>query len=125
MQGCNNAAGRVSIKAGNNKYNLRGDVTVQPSTVEREADANANGTHYVTVKAVPAEAEITISDRMGQSLAELGDLSCVDVTITLIDMKRQYLFTEADLVGRASLNTGSGEISGLKVVSSACREVNL
>lgn len=117
---CDNSGGRVSLTingdAGPKKVSLRGSVTIRPTTKETEALANSDGTMYVTTKAVPAEAEIMISDRCGLTFADL--LNCtIDATIQLIDMGRTYLFTRARLVGRPEIKTEDGEISGLKVAS--------
>jgi len=118
---CANSGGRVAltitaVDGGQRKVSIRGSVTIQETTTETEAQANSDGTMYVTTKAVPAIAEITLSDRCGLKLADL--LNCyIDATIEIIDMRRVYFFTRARMVGRPSLKTEDGEISGLKLAS--------
>jgi len=117
---CDNSGGRVALTfngpQGPKKVSVRGSVTIRPTTIETEAEANQDGTMYVTTKAVPAEAEITLSDRCGLTLDDI--LGCsVDATIDLIDMKRTYLYTRSRVVGRPEINTENGEISGLKIAS--------
>lgn len=117
---CDNSGGRVALTmntdSGPKKFSLRGSVTIRPTTKETEANANADGTMYVTTKAVPAEAEITLSDKCGMKLEDV--LGCtIDATIELIDMRRTYLFTRARLVGRPEIKTEDGEISNLKIAS--------
>ncbi|WP_296201463.1 hypothetical protein [uncultured Hyphomicrobium sp.] len=117
---CDNSGGRVALTIngpnGPKKVSLRGSVTIRPTTKETEANANSDGTMYVTTKAVPAEAEILISDRCGLTLDDL--LNCtVDASIELIDMKRTYLYTRSRIVGRPELKTEDGEISNLKIAS--------
>lgn len=117
---CDNSGGRVAITINGagvpRKLSVRAAVTIRPTTKETEANANSDGTMYVTTKSVPAEAEIKLSDKCGLRLEDL--LNCtVDATIELIDMSRVYLFTRSRIVGRPELNTEDGEISGLKIAS--------
>lgn len=126
MECCQNSGGRVALTfntpAGPRKYAVRASVTVRPTTVETAAEANQDGSMYVTTKAVPAEAEITLSDKCGLRLEDI--LGCsVDATIDLIDMRRTYLFTRSRVVGRPEISTENGEISGLKIASSQVKEI--
>lgn len=119
---CDNAGGRVSLSLNGRNVTLRGKVTVKPTTVEKEPGSNTDGSLYVTVKPVPAEAEITLSDRCGLRLDDI--MGChVDATIKLIDMNRTYLYTRATVVGRPSIDTETGEISGLRIVSSRVTQI--
>lgn len=117
---CNNSGGRIALTFNTNrgpmKVSVRGAATIRPTTVETEANANQDGSMYVTTKAVPAEAEITLSDRCGLTLDDI--LGCtVDATLEMIDMRRTYLFTQSRVVGRPEINSEDGEISGLKIAS--------
>ena len=63
-----------------------------------------------------AIVELSLSDKCGLRLEDL--LRChIDASVELIDMSRVYLFTNARLVGRPSINSEDGEISGLKLAS--------
>ncbi len=120
---CYAAGGRVRITANGNIWSARAAVTVMPINFERKVEANQDGSIYTTTKAVPVEAEITLSDSCGMQLADV--MSCpLDVTIELIDVKRRYLFTKAVVVGRPKLNTETGEISGLTVTANAVQTEN-
>ena len=88
---------------------------VTPTNFERSVGSNQDGTIYTSNKPMPAEADLTISDFCGLDIN--GLMGCpIDVTIDLWDVRRRYLFSKAVMVGRARLNTETGDISGLKVV---------
>lgn len=124
MDCCDSAGGRVTLTINGVKYSTRSAITVRPTNVEREAGANMDGTVYVTTKPMPAEMEFTLSDRCGLALSDLVENCHVDVTAELIDVKRTYLFSRATVVGRPELDTESGEISGLKIVSFQAQQLN-
>lgn len=120
---CNSSGGRVIITANGKRWSARSAVTVNPTQIERKAEANQDGTLAVQTKPVPAEAEFTLSDRCGLSVNDI--MGCpVDVTIELVDMRRRYFFTAAVVIGRPSINSETGEIRGLKVTSNQVQEVN-
>lgn len=119
---CDNSGGRVAIKVGGVTYSARSAVTLKPTTTEREAKANQDGSIYVTTKAVPAEADCSLGDRCGLDLETLMAACHVDVTIEFIDMRRTYLFTKASVVGRPEIDSESGDIKNVKF---ACRTVRI
>ncbi|MDX2265446.1 MAG: phage tail tube protein [Hyphomicrobiales bacterium] len=124
MQCCDNAGGRVELTIDGQRYRPRASITIRPTSFEREAEANADGTIFVTTKPMPAEAEFTLSDQCGLTLETLVNACHIDATITLVDMaNRTYLFSQASVVGRPELDTESGEISGLKIVSQLARQL--
>lgn len=121
MDCCSNSGSRVYLTFNGQRWDLRGAVTIRPGGVESDAQANADGSMYVTNKAVLWEADITLSDRCGIRLADI--LRCsVDATFDLIDLDRTYFFTAARVVGRPTINTESGEISGLRVATATARQ---
>lgn len=124
MECCDNAGGRVLFKAGGKQFNIRAAITIRPSRIEVDGEANQDGSVYYLTKPVPAEADITLSDRCGELTTELIDGCLLDVTIKLIDMNRTYLFTRARVTGRPALNTETGEISGMTVKTAQCKQVN-
>lgn len=125
MQGacCDNSGGRVVLTVNGQRFATRAGITITPTTFERSAEANDDGSIYVTTKPMPAEAEFTLSDRCGLTLEDL-DQCHIDATFDFIDMRRQYLFTKATLIGRPSIKSDSGEISGMKIVSSLVKQIN-
>lgn len=120
---CDNAGGRVILTIGGKKYSSRGGITIRPTTFERTAGSNDDGTLYVTTKPMPAEADIKLSDKCGLVIDDLVAGCHVDATLELIDMRRKYLFTRSSIVGRPEINTESGEISGLKIASAFVKSI--
>ncbi len=120
---CDNSGGRVALTIDGVSYSARASVTIRPTNVEKEAKANHDGTIYTTTKAVPAEADITLSDRCGLDLETLTKACHVDATIQLIDMSRTYLFSKCSVVGRPEINSEDGEIKGLKLASMATKSI--
>lgn len=118
---CSNSGTRVILTIhgpnGSRRVPVRGSLTIKPTTVETESGANSDGSLYVTTKPVPAECELKLSNGCGLRLDDL--LNChIDATMELIDIRRTYLWTRSRMVGRPSIETESGEISGIKLTSS-------
>lgn len=114
---CDNSGGRVVLTIDGQKYSARSSITLRPTNIEREAEANQDGTPYVTTKAVLAEAEFNLSDRCGLDLEKLVYACHIDATIELVDMKKTVLFSKATVVGRPEIDTETGEITNLKLVA--------
>lgn len=121
---CDNSGGRVALRINGVTYSARTQVVIRPTTIDREAKANQDGTLAITTKPVPAEADITLSDRCGLNLDALVNNCHVDATIEIIDMNRTYLFTKATVVGRPEIDSESGEIKNLKIVSALVRQID-
>lgn len=120
---CDNVGGRVILTIDNVRYQSRGGITIQPTTFTKDVGAHDDGTIYVTTRAKPARASFALSDRCGLILDTLVKACHVDVTLELIDMKKTFLFTRATVIGDPSINTDSGEISGLSIVSSQVKMI--
>jgi hypothetical protein len=113
---CYSSGGRVRITANGKVWSARTAVTITPINFERTVESNQDGTIFTKTKPMPCEASLTLSDSCGMRIEEI--MSCpLDVTIQLIDLNRQYLFTQAVVVGRPSINTETGEISGLIITA--------
>lgn len=122
MDCCDNAGGRVILTVNGKRFSTRGGITIRPAHKSREAAANDDGSIYVTTKPEVGEAEFTISDRCGLNIDDLTDSCFIDATFDLIDMKKKFLFSRASVVGRPEYKTETGEITGLKIVSSMVRQ---
>ncbi len=121
---CDNSGGRVILTIDGDRYSARTTVTIRPTNIERDMGANQDGTPFVTTKPMPAEAEITLSDRCGLNLDKLINACHIDGTIQLVDMNKTYLFTRATVIGRPEIDTESGEIKGIKLGSMFARQIN-
>lgn len=113
---CYAAGGRVSLKINGKPYDVRASVSINVWGFERTAENNQNGSMYVTTKSKPYTAELTFSDGCDVDLEDLKNCS-LDVTIELTDLRRTHYFTKAIVVGSPSINTETGEISGLQIAS--------
>ncbi len=72
---------------------------------------------------MPATAKFTLSDRCGLSIQQLIKGCKIDVTFDQIDMRKKWLYTAATIIGRPSINSESGAISGLEVAASQVTEL--
>lgn len=109
--------GRVSITIGGATYTTRAGVSVAGATIERTNETNRDGTGYSTVKGKLATAEISFDrgERSGLVFNDALLLSTFNATIFEEDAGITHLFTKAAFGGTPSLDTESGEISGLKI----------
>lgn len=119
---CDNSGGRVVLTINGRRYRSRATVTIRPTRIAREVEANNDGSIYVTTRARPAQAEFTLSDQCGLRLEDLLDHCFVDATVDLIDMRRKYLFTKATVVGEPEIASDTGEIRGLSIASGLVKQ---
>ena len=109
--------GRISIQIGGRNFTARGSVSISPATVERTNDANRDGSGFSTVKAKLASAEISFDrgERLGIVFNDELLLSDFNATIFEEDARITHFFTSAGFGGTPSIDTESGEISGMKI----------
>jgi len=124
MDCCDNSGSRVVITVDGVRYSARSSITIKPTTFEREAGANQDGSIFVNTKPQPAEMEVTLSDRCGLNLESLMQACHVDVTADLFDVNRTYLWTRASVVGRPELDTETGEIKNVTFVSASPKQID-
>lgn len=114
---CNSFGGKISITIDGKRYSARGDITLQPTTLEVTGEANHDGSAYFTSKPVLASASMSFSMPCGLKWDDEMAKCAIDVTIVEEQNNRVHLFTKARLIGRPSLNISNGEVSGLTVMS--------
>ena len=120
---CNASGGRVVITANGQKWSARTAINIIPLNFERTVVSNQDGSIATMTKPMPAEAELTLSDRCGLVIEDI--MACpLSVTLDLVDIKRKYFFTDAVMVGRPTLNSETGEIRGLKITSNDVQSSN-
>lgn len=122
---CTSAGGTLRLTLGGVVYPVRGNVSIMPTKFEVSEGANLDGSVYTTRKPVPATVEMTISDSCGLSLTTLANQACVDATVELDSVGRTYVLVNGTVVGRPSLDPETGEISGVKLVATDVRELNV
>ena len=107
--------GEMHMTVEGQNYSARGEFTIRPTTRERDGGSNEDGSIWSTVKRVPAEAEGSL-DACGIDLEDLWKNCSVTVTFHL-NNGDIYTFRNSRIMGRPELNTGTGEVSGFKIMS--------
>lgn len=120
---CDASGGRVEMTINGKRYRSRGGITIMPMGIDKTAGVHDDGSIYTTTKAAMREASFNMSDQCDLDIDELLSGCHVDVTLKLIDMKIAYLFTKASVIGKPSINTDDGSISGIRIVSGDCKRI--
>jgi hypothetical protein len=113
------AGGRVSVQIDNRAYKARGEITLDPSSIEVEAGVNQDGTLYRTVKAKARTAQLTFDrfvDDSGRPLKWSDNIMLLsNITGTFIenDTNVTHLLTGGFFTGKPEHNTATGEVTGL------------
>lgn len=115
----NTTGGRYELYIGGRKYSGRGTATLMTAGVSLENGANEDGTAYSTVKAQLCSLDLTFDRGVGLKWDAAMILQAVNATFKETDAKVTHLFTDAAFSGTPSLNTESGEVSGLKIECAA------
>ncbi|MFT6101439.1 MAG: hypothetical protein ACJAYF_004002 [Arenicella sp.] len=115
--------GRLTITIDGARFSARGAFTIKPNNFEREAGLNLDSTLYTTVKPVPAEASGTLDVCTVENFQALLDACDITAVFEVGNPKNPttYIFTEAVLSGRPSLNTETGEVSDIVINSANVR----
>ena len=117
--------GRLQITIGSTTYDCRGKCTVKPARVSVDAGVNWSGKGYKTVKPMLASVDLSFDRGKGIAWDETLLLSDEDVTVAEIDAGVTHYLTSAAKVGEPSIDTESGEVSGLSLKSDAYRQVRI
>jgi hypothetical protein len=109
--------GRVSIAINGRTFTARSSVSIAPATVERTNGVNRDGTGYSTIAPKLASADISFDrgERSGLVFNDAMLLEDINVTIFEEDARITHFFTSAGWGGTPSIDTESGEVSGLKI----------
>lgn len=109
--------GRISIQITGRNHTARAGVSISPATIERTNEANRDGSGYSTIKAKLASAEISFDrgERSGIIYNDEMLLSDFNATIYEEDARITHFFTGAAFGGTPSIDTETGEITGMKI----------
>jgi hypothetical protein len=121
MSGCA-IAGTFYLTIKGQQVSARGAFDIMPLNRERDAEANQDGTIYITEKPVPASASGSLSYSRELNIQTLYQICGETATIELVNGDT-FVFPKASVVGTPKLNTEKGEISDFKIVSQSCRQV--
>jgi hypothetical protein len=124
------AGGRITITIGGVRYSPRGKATIKPAQVQHAAMTNHDGTVTRSTVAKPAEADLTF-DRGQASNGTARPkwdiafmLPFYDITIAETDVGALHLFTGASIIGEPSIDTETGEVTGLSIATGVYTQTN-
>ncbi|MGX9981978.1 phage tail tube protein [Methylobacterium fujisawaense] len=118
--------GRYTIKIGGTRYSGRGKATIKPARAVPKAEANRDGSGYRTVEPKLASVELAFDrgpddDRIRWTEGML--LDDVDVTFREDDVGVTHYWTKGSWNGEPSLDSDTGEVSGMSVMSDQYRSI--
>lgn len=117
--------GRISLTINGQIYSGRGKATYKPSTIMRRSGANQDGTGWTAIDPKLASLEITF-DR-GKSFRWDEDMILEEVNVTLVETDLRpvvtHFWTNGNWEGDPTVNTESGEVTGLSIVGANYRRV--
>lgn len=123
--------GTAEFRVNGTAYTLRGNVTLTTGSYfdgvnyyENTEVENHSASNPVTItrKPVSPKAEFTIADDGdGSALLQLTAAGC-NANITFTIGNNVFTFTNAAILGRASINSENGEVSGLSVTGGTFRQ---
>jgi hypothetical protein len=117
------AGGRITITLGGVRYSPRGSAKIRPSGVSNSIHENHDGTvsRSTMAKAVGAELSFDRGNAAQGTQRPRWDTAFmngfVDVTIREVDVGVLHVFSGATIVGDPVLDSESGEISGLSILT--------
>jgi Phage tail tube protein len=114
-------AGVCYIKVDGRQYDLRGNLKVSPSILERETVAGMDGVHGYIERPRAAWIEFDITDAAGLSLKEIDALTGVTVTAELAGGK-VYVLPDAWSVGARELDASQGQMT-VRFEAADCEEM--
>lgn len=122
---CNSFGGRISIEVDGDRWPpTEGDIMLDPTNIEVEAFANQDGSAAYQSKPKLYGAELKFRHPCGVKWDEAIRKCAINVTIVEEDNGRTHLFTGCRIVGKPSLNLGTGEVDGLRVAGPRYQRIN-
>lgn len=120
-----NAGGFVELTIDGTRHSIAGELEIEETNFEAEAQVNQDGTISRTQKPKPFKFKLTIRDRQGPSIvtAIYKPDGRIDVSAVEKQMNRAVLLTGAFATGTPSRNTANGEISGIEICCDQFRYV--
>lgn len=109
--------GRFTLDINGRTFSGRGKAGIVAARAVRENGVNMDGTGYSTVKPRLASMDLTFDRGVGLKWDEAMMLQELNVTFVETDVKVTHLFTNANWSGEPSIDSETGEVSGLKIES--------
>lgn len=124
------AGGRITITLNGVRYSPRGKATIKPARLMHSVQTNHDSTVSRSTVAKPAEADLTF-DRGAASAGlarpkwdESFMLGFYDITIDEVDSRVTHMFAGASLIGEPSIDTETGEVTGLSIATDTYVQVS-
>ena len=107
--------GRIQLTVDGERISARGAFDIKPTNFEREVGSNLDQTIWSSAKPMPAEAVGSIDACSVEDFNALMDACDLTVTFSLGNPSDPdvWIFPQAVLAGRPSLNTEAGEVSDI------------
>jgi tail tube protein len=107
--------GRCTMTINGQSFSARAKATINPSTVNRKNGANWDGKGYSTVTPKLAKLSLTFDRGSGVKWDAAMMLQEVNVTFSEDDTGVTHLFTGSRWDGDPSIDTETGEVTGLSI----------
>lgn len=114
--------GRFSLEIGGAVYSGRAKATIMPARATPDTGVNQDGTGYATVTPQLAEIELSF-DRGFFRWTESMLLQPVNITFAEDDVGLTHFLTAGNWAGRPSIDSATGEVTGMKVSSDRYKSV--
>jgi hypothetical protein len=118
------AGGRITITMGGVRYSPRGKAMINPAGLTHSVIANQDGKISRTTMAQPVTAELTFDRGEAEGGFERPKWGSdfmsgfYDITLRETDARVTHHFFGATIVGTPSIDTESGEVTGLSIATS-------
>ena len=125
------AGGRISITIGGVRYSPRGKAMIKPAQVQHAAQTNHDGTISRSTVAKPAEADLTFDRGQASNGTQRPKwdinfmLPFYDITIAETNVGALHMFSGASIIGEPSINTETGEVTGISIATGNYTQTNV
>jgi hypothetical protein len=109
--------GRFSLDIGGRVYSGRGKADIMPARATPTTGVNQDGSGYNTVTPQLATIALSFDRGVGLNWTEGEILQTVDLTFVETDTGVTHYLTKANWDGQPSLDSASGEVTGMKLAS--------
>ena len=113
--------GRIHIKIAGKSFSARAKANIMPARATVDAGVNQDATGFAAVQPQLAEIEFSFDRGLGLTWEEDMILTRPDVTFKERDVDVTHFLTGARWVGRPTIDSATGEVTGMKMSSDRYR----
>jgi hypothetical protein len=118
-----NRGGRGTLEINGRRFSVRGSATIMPNLATPTSGANMDGSGYTTIAPKLASGAFSFDRGAGFQWTDAFLLGRMNVTWREDDVGTTHLFTGARFNGDPSLDTATGEVTGLTIVSDSYQAI--